>query len=135
MPSDFLSYPLIFWCIVSKLLASFRIELCTTTSVLAENAFFLTYTFYHMQSFLQENSGGIYGLSIRNKIDCGLSTMQNLQRLCSITNRQPEHPHKRRLFSFLLHRSLLICKLPFILSAHGTYYLPGRSRRMDLYAC
>ena len=41
----------------------------------------------------------------------------------------------RSLIAFLLHRTLLLCKLPFLLPPDGTHHLSGRSRRMDLYAC
>ena len=73
-------------------------------------------------------------LSIRIKTNCGFPTLQNLQRFYTITCCWQEHPHKRRLFSFLLYRSLLLCQLPLVLSANGEYYLHDRSRRMDLYS-
>ena len=70
---------------------------------------------------------------IRIKTNRGFPTLQNLQRFYTITYRWQEHPHKRRLFSFLLYRALLLCQLPLVLSANGTHHLHGRSRRMDLY--
>ena len=71
-------------------------------------------------------------LSTWTQADRRLSTMPNLSRIYTNSDCRPGHSHRRMLRSFLLCRSLLLCQLQNLLSAHRRDLIHSISGRMDL---
>ena len=72
--------------------------------------------FHFLGSLRLFHFGGIYvRISIRAKTNRGLPTLPHLPAVCAVLNHRPEHPHRRQLLSFLLHHSLLLCQLPYLI--------------------
>ena len=89
--------------------------------------------FHFLGSLRLFHFGGIYvRISIRAKTNRGLPTLPHLPAVCAVLNHRPEHPHRRQLLSFLLHHSLLLCQLPYLIPQDWRHQLYHLSRWMAM---